>query len=793
MFGLLYQSLERMLIKRFGQEIWDEIKEMIDLNEKDVTTEYTFGIHTIYDDKYALDLVNAASEVLGLKQDLILELFGEQFIQFCHEAGYGKILSCLAPNLKDFLATLDTLHEHLTDTYPGMKPPSFTCSENESGLIVTYDSARMGLESVVVGIIKSIARGIFQQEVVLEVHQKQRPNDPARFTVQEVTKKHIHSSLNRSLGLQMLHPQVPSAQAENLVPPSIFASIFPFHFVFNADLSIVQTGQALTRIFSNVLHQDISDYKANQLFSLVKPNIAFSFQEICLHTHTVFILEVQTAIKMRGMHSNSSKFSFRLKGQMILLPKVKSLLFLGSPRVTSLEEIQARGLYLSDFPIHDATRDLLMMMECCRAEMAMAIKMELLTENLRETKKKLEEEKMRSESLLHQMLPIQVADQLKEGKSVTAERFANVTILFSDIKHFVKMVGCAEPMQVVKMLNELYVKFDQCSARHKVYKVETIGDAYMVVGGLPKPITNHAEEVAKLALDMLRSSDTVRAIVPEAERSERRDQTVEIRIGMHSGPVVAGVVGKKMPRYCLFGQTVNIASRCESNGVPKRIHITEEVYKELENNPNFTMEKRGPVEFKGLEEDKVCYWLERGLYVPFVYECPVSNSIDMKDDDNPFPRSSTDVPLPHPLAHPRQSLLSLTPRDGPDPTTICASPSLQSSTYSQKVSRESGDSTFFPPPHLQLHLSNSLSDLSTENRCGSPLYQHNQKRRATVVYSRSTTDLRTRNQLTINTGEHPKTSRRPSSRIVLMERGYINRGCGIFQPIQLRDSHESQL
>ena len=786
MFGLLYQSLERMLIRRFGQEIWDEIKEMIDLNEKDVTTEYTFGIHTIYDDKYALDLVNAASEVLGLKQDLILELFGEQFIQFCHEAGYGKILACLAPNLKDFLATLDTLHEHLTDTYPGMKPPSFTCTETESGLIVTYDSARMGLESVVVGIIKSIARGIFHQEVVLEVHHKQRPNDPARFTVQEVTKKHINKSLNRSIGLHSLHWQGPSAQAENLVPPAIFASIFPFHFVFNADLSIVQTGQALTRIFSSVLHQDISDYKANQLFSLVKPNIAFSFQEICLHTHTVFILEVQTAIAMREMHSNN-KFSFRLKGQMILLPKVKSLLFLGSPRVTSLEEIQARGLYLSDFPIHDATRDLLMMMECCRAEMAMAIKMELLTENLRETKKKLEEEKTRSESLLHQMLPMQVADQLKEGKSVRAERFANVTILFSDIKHFVKMVGNAEPMQVVKMLNELYVKFDQCSARHKVYKVETIGDAYMVVGGLPKPIKNHAEEVAKLALDMLRSSNTVRAIVSESERS---DQTVEIRIGMHSGPVVAGVVGKKMPRYCLFGQTVNIASRCESNGEPKRIHITEEVYRELENNANFLMEKRGPIEFKGLEEGKTCYWLERGEYVPFVPESPSAHSIDMRDNDNPFPKSSADVSLANPLMHLGQPILST--GDEPELPTICLSPSLQSSAYSQKPSKDSGDSVFLPA-HLLLHPSNSVSDLCSDFRSGSPLYQHNQKRRATVVYSRSTVDLRNRNQLTMFPGEYSKTSRRTSSRMTHIERGYINRGCGIFQPIQLRDSQESQL
>ena len=813
MFGLLYQSLERMLIRRFGQESWDEIKEMINMNEKDITTEYTFGIHTMYDDKYALELVTAASEVLGIKKDVILELFGEQFIQFCHEAGYGKILSCLAPNLKDFLATLDTLHEHLTDTYPGMKPPSFTCSENESGLIVTYDSARMGLESVVVGIIKSIARGIFQQEVVLEVHHKVRPNEPARFTVKEMTKK--QTPKQNYLG-NILHPPVLSDLTENLVPPSIFATIFPFHFVFGSDLSIKQTGQALTRIFSHALQQDISDYKANQLFSIVKPNLAFSFQEICLHTHTVFVLEVQTAIKMRDFHYTSNKYSFRLKGQMILLPRAKSLLFLGSPRVTSLEEIQARGLYLSDFPIHDATRDLLMMMECCRAEMAMAIKMELLTENLKETKKKLEEEKTRSESLLNQMLPMQVAKQLKEGKSVTAERFANVTILFSDIKHFVKMVGNAEPMEVVKMLNELYVKFDRASARHKVYKVETIGDAYMVVGGL-QPIKNHAEEVAKQALDMLRSSDTVRAIMSESEVKDNKDLTVEIRIGMHSGPVVAGVVGKKMPRYCLFGQTVNVASRCESNGEPGRIHITEEVYKELESNPNFVMEKRGALDFKGLDRPKTCYWLEQGEYDPFVFETSDRTSIDMKQEDNPLPKSSDDYypkenHLPSEISSenssPKPSLLlnssKYEPSCGPtelmrkarnlpktDHTGRSHTPSQKSSNNSFKTSGQSEDSAFnySKPLHLTLapSLSNSVLDLQFD-RPSSPLYHTGLKRTNTYgIFSRSSGDLR-RLHLSPSTYE-PKRSYRTTK----MENCFINRGAGVFQLVPLLDSNESQL
>ena len=766
MFGLLYQSLERMLIRRFGQEIWDEIKEMIELNEKDITTEYTFGIHTMYDDKYALDLVAAASEVLGIKQDLILELFGEQFIQFCHEAGYGKILTCLAPNLKDFLATLDTLHEHLTDTYPGMKPPSFTCSENESGLIVTYYSSRMGLESVVVGIIKSIARDIFNQEVILDVHHKLRPNEPARFTVREATK------MKPSNHFLTTFPSTysPPVTKENLIPSEIFASIFPFHFVFNSDLSVLQTGQALTRIFTNALVQDIPDYKADQLFSILKPKIQFKFQEVYMHTHTVFILQVQTAIKMRNDHITSAKFSFRLKGQMIYLPNIKALLFLGSPRVTSLEEIQTRGLYLSDFPIHDATRDLLMMMECCRAEMAMAIKMELLTENLRETKMRLEEEKSRSERLLHQMLPRSVAQQLMTGRPVTAERFESVTILFSDIKHFVKMVGNADPIEVVNMLNELYVKFDQATAQHNVYKVETIGDAYMIVGGLPNRIKNHAEEVSKMAIDMMNAASTVRAITTEDDRKgEEQFLPVKIRIGMHCGPVVAGVVGKKMPRYCLFGQTVNIASRTESNGEVDRIHITEDVYRELESNPLFSMVERGHVEFKGLEEGKMCYWLEAKRYRTLDNELVTPFMINVVNNDIP------DVPFPGPGY--RESLP--------------LSPSMTSTNTSHKISKESQESNLFSPHRLRA--SNSLLNL-VDDRSASPFLLASPTPSGSgpryLIKSNSIPNLPGMKIQSTKFGF--KQTRRPS-RNAYVECGYINRGSGVFQPIQLKDSQESQL
>uniref|UniRef100_A0A452S7I2 Guanylate cyclase n=1 Tax=Ursus americanus TaxID=9643 RepID=A0A452S7I2_URSAM len=173
------------------------------------------------------------------------------------------------------------------------------------------------------------------------------------------------------------------------------------------------------------------------------------------------------------------------------------------------------------------------------------------------------EEKRKAEALLYQILPHSVAEQLKRGETVQAEAFDSVTIYFSDIVGFTALSAESTPMQVVTLLNDLYTCFDAVIDNFDVYKVETIGDAYMVVSGLP--VRNgllHAREVARMALALL---DAVRSF----RIRHRPQEELRLRIGIHTGPVCAGVVGLKMPRYCLFGDTVNTASRMESNGEGK--------------------------------------------------------------------------------------------------------------------------------------------------------------------------------------------------------------------------------
>uniref|UniRef100_A0A8C5M4C2 Guanylate cyclase n=1 Tax=Leptobrachium leishanense TaxID=445787 RepID=A0A8C5M4C2_9ANUR len=226
-----------------------------------------------------------------------------------------------------------------------------------------------------------------------------------------------------------------------------------------------------------------------------------------------------------------------------------------------------------------------------------------LEDLIRERTEELEVEKQKTDKLLTQMLPPSVAEALKTGVPVEPEYFDQVTIYFSDIVGFTTISSLSDPIEVVDLLNDLYTLFDAIIGSHDVYKVETIGDAYMVASGLPKRNGNrHAAEISNMSLDILSS-------VGSFKMRHMPEVPVKIRIGLHSGPCVAGVVGLTMPRYCLFGDTVNTASRMESTGLPYRVHVnvsTVNILRSLQE--GYRMEARGKTELKGKGVEDT-YWL----------------------------------------------------------------------------------------------------------------------------------------------------------------------------------------
>ncbi|MEQ9235015.1 adenylate/guanylate cyclase domain-containing protein [Coleofasciculus sp. E2-BRE-01] len=207
----------------------------------------------------------------------------------------------------------------------------------------------------------------------------------------------------------------------------------------------------------------------------------------------------------------------------------------------------------------------------------------------------------RSEELLLNILPAPIVERLKKEKTAIAEQFADVTILFADIVGFTPLSAKISPTEMVNLLNEIFSVFDQLTEQHGLEKIKTIGDAYMVVGGLPVYKANHAQAVAQMALDM---RDAI------ARFQESYGEQLQIRIGVNRGSVVAGVIGTKKFIYDLWGDAVNVASRMESLSLPGKIQVTEATYTCLKEQYRF--EQRGKIAVKGKGE-MTTYWLLESL------------------------------------------------------------------------------------------------------------------------------------------------------------------------------------
>ncbi|MGC9502848.1 MAG: adenylate/guanylate cyclase domain-containing protein [Baaleninema sp.] len=243
--------------------------------------------------------------------------------------------------------------------------------------------------------------------------------------------------------------------------------------------------------------------------------------------------------------------------------------------------------------IADRDEELLQMMDTVGNQIGQFFQRKLAEEALRR-------EQIETEKLLLNILPAAIAKRLKDESKTIADDYTAVTILFADIVGFTKLSSQIPATELVQLLNYVFSAFDRLSERHGLEKIKTIGDAYMVVGGLPEPRPDHAESVAHMALDM-------QQVITEFNRQTQ--SSLDIRIGIHTGPVVAGVIGLKKFVYDLWGDTVNIASRMESHGVAGQIQVSVDTYERIRS--SFVLTERGTIHVKGKGDMKTYFLLGR--------------------------------------------------------------------------------------------------------------------------------------------------------------------------------------
>lgn len=221
-----------------------------------------------------------------------------------------------------------------------------------------------------------------------------------------------------------------------------------------------------------------------------------------------------------------------------------------------------------------------------------------MVEDLREKNVVIENKNRENEELLLNVLPAPIANRLRGGEERIADGFAEVTVAFADLVGFTALTSEMPPQEVVTFLNGLFTRFDAAANDLGIEKIKTVGDAYMAVCGLPVPVANHAERMVRMAIRMVHIT---------REHAMEHNVPMKLRVGVNSGPVVAGVIGKSKYIYDLWGDTVNLASRMESGSIPDAVQVTRAVYERLKD--QFVFEPRGAIEVKG--KGKVEAWLLR--------------------------------------------------------------------------------------------------------------------------------------------------------------------------------------
>ncbi|XP_014295321.2 soluble guanylate cyclase 88E [Microplitis demolitor] len=598
MYGLILENMSEFIRQKYGEEKWEEIRRLASVDQP------SFSVHQVYPENLIPRLAKKSVAILGISENEFFDQMGVHFVSFVGQYGYDRVLSVLGRHVRDFLNGLDNLHEYLKFSYPRMRAPSFICeNETRQGLTLHYRSKRRGFVYYTMGQIREVARHFYHKELIIELIREEVLFDTVHVTFQLTFDNRAFTFASLAMTREEKHLPIGA---------SVLFEIFPFCIVFGYDMVVRSIGNSLIVILPDLVGKKITHW-----FDLVRPLIAFKFQSILNRTNNIFeLVSVEPVLTERPadrkkqavfLSDDSSNLpedkTLRLKGQMIYMDNWRMMMYLGTPVMPDLNALIATGLYINDLSMHDFSRDLMLAGTQQSVELKLALDQEQLkSKKLEESMRKLDEEMRRTDELLYQMIPKQVADRLRNGENPidTCEMFDNVSILFSDVVTFTEICSRLTPMEVVSMLNAMYSLFDTLTERNRVYKVETIGDAYMVVSGAPSKETDHADRVCDMALDM------VEAITDLKDRST--GEHLQIRVGIHSGAVVAGIVGLKMPRYCLFGDSVNTASRMEATSEAMQIHISQSTKELL--SPFYKVKERGEIQVKGKGSMKT-YWLEK--------------------------------------------------------------------------------------------------------------------------------------------------------------------------------------
>lgn len=395
-----------------------------------------------------------------------LEDFGSYFITYSIECGYDKQLRCLGATFPDAMMNFDSLVEHLSSHYPGMKHPTFYVElMDDRSMLVYYFSFRKGLVSLVIGILKQYAKTLYDLSVTVSECPRVdncTPTILVQCTEDEVKNMtSVHNVCSRSKLSR--HPR-------NLpIKPWLFRKMFPFHILMRSDsFEVIQLGRSLNRLLLDCLRRASKPLNFFDLFIILRPeSINDSHKEVQLNR--IYVVETTSPI---GGPQN--RRLLQLKGQIIEVNS-STILLLATPQFYSCDDMMTLGMNFNDIALHDNFRSIILMNHSRRDHGSLLKKLEEGSNNLKSADLQLRTDKKKTEDVLHSLLPAKIAKRLCMNLPVEAEQHPVVTCLFTDIVGFTEMCArpTTDPMDIIRALNSLYSAYDELLNEFALYKVRS--------------------------------------------------------------------------------------------------------------------------------------------------------------------------------------------------------------------------------------------------------------------------------------------------------------------------------
>ncbi|CAH8478478.1 unnamed protein product [Heterobilharzia americana] len=589
MYGVLIEIAKHYIIENYGENTW------IWLCKKSNSGETDIHCRKLYPNNMLEIMITVLSNAVYTDKDTLLYDIGRYTIQYLARNGYNKLLTALGKTFKDLLSNMNDHHEYLRYSYHHIKPPTFVIlSSTPKCILLEYSTRRPGYNHYAKGLLVEVAKHFYQLHLIVRNSPQQLEGSVYRtiFTLELCVGESFQEN-----ELYLSKTELAPVHEFPKVSNKVLFDLIPFHLVLDENLIIRSAGERFLKFKPNLKNSKFQEY-----FIILLPYVKPNFERIIMFRFCTF----KIALKLDNGKSNyKHRPLLHLKGAMFYIEEWSMLLFIGKPSIMKAKSmVDGSGDSMSE--------ELLLLLKKQKKE----------SKELTKTARRLDGQRRKTFDLLIQCLPREVAKQIRQGMlpSETIKTYDSVTICFTKVVNFSNYCNRMCAQEIVGVLNRMYTLYDSMTGSYNVYKVETVNDSYMLVSGAPSPSPFHSAHIIEIALDILESTKQnlfwpSEAISKDLTKTQHEENVpLQLCIGCHTGSIVAGIVGFKSPRFCLFGDTVNTASRMMSAGLPDTVHVSSTLAENLSNYP-YILESRGEQMIKG--KGKMFTYFVRGRKTNF--------------------------------------------------------------------------------------------------------------------------------------------------------------------------------